>query len=99
MTPRLCFVAAQTKEALDASKVLASAEDKSAGTPVQTDLKLFTINRCAVHELNLVHLSNGDRYAISSYDDARLRRFVAQHFQTDTAPVRRSDHRPVGSSL
>ncbi len=92
--------ALRTKEALaEAAKALGPAEDGPLGTLEEPNVKLFRINRRTVHLLNQVHLSNGERYAISSYDDARLRRFVAHYFKTGEGPVRRSDRKPVGSPL
>lgn len=98
MTSRLCFVARQTKETIaEAAKLLGSADDKLLGTPLESNVRPRMIDRRTVHRLNQTHVSNGDRYAISSYDDARLRRFMVRNFRANAGPVRRSDRKPIGS--
>jgi hypothetical protein len=55
-----------------------------------------TLPASEVKRLNRICVMNAHRYVYASYNDKRLRTFLARHFIGKPAPERRRDLKPVG---
>jgi hypothetical protein len=101
LSPTLMFVAYQTPESLKA--IHAEQHDIARADWIPENFALHvgtgSLPEAEVKRMNLISVSNADRYLYANYSDRPLLRFLQNRFFGAPAPVRRRDLRSIGSPI
>jgi hypothetical protein len=99
LTPEIAFTAVQTPESLEA--VLKDSPYNNPQFTDQYELRCHSsgLEDDGVEMLNLVTVTNAEKYVYSNTASEQVRRFLERVFFGRRGPVRRFDRRPIGSPV